>query len=397
MSLDLSKKIERVLKRGVSAIYPSEDFLREKLASNKKMKIYLGVDPTGKLHLGHIIPLIKLRHFQDLGHKIIFLLGGFTATIGDPTGKISSRKILTDKDVAKNSKLYKKQISKILRVGFGGVVFKNNADWWKKMNVKDFLPILSLETVDRLIERDMFQERKKRKQPIFLHEFLYPILQGYDSVAMDVDGEVGGNDQIFNMLSGRDLTKNILGKEKFVLSTKLLTDNSGKKMGKTEGNAINLEDSPEEMFGKAMRFEDEMILSCFELLTLVDEEKINEIKKSLEGGTNPKDLKLKLALEITSLWHGEAKAKKAEKNFIQTFSQKQTPEKIREVIFKEGEKLVEVFLREELVPSKSEFQRLVMGGAIKTVLGEKIFDPRKLAEEKEYKIGKRSFVKLKKG
>jgi len=388
------QKIEKVLRRGVSVIYPSEDFLKKELQSSKKLKIYLGIDPTGELHLGHVIPLIKLRHFQDLGHKIIVMFGGFTATIGDPTGKMSIRKVLTKDQVEKNTKLYKKQISKILKTGFGGVSFKNNYDWLGKIDLKKFLEILSVGTVDQLLERDMFQERKIKNQPIFLHEFLYPILQGYDSVALGVDGEIGGNDQIFNMLSGRNFVKIFNKKEKFVLATKLLADNTGKKMGKTEGNAVNLSDTPANMFGKIMSWSDELILPAFELLTDVSDEKITEIKEKMNNGENPKDFKMSLAEEITTFWHGKNKAIKSKNNFIEMFSNKQIPKDVLTIQIKEGDLLADVLVHNQIAPSKSEFQRLIQSGAIK-LNGQKILDPKILAKEGDYKIGKRTFVRLK--
>ncbi|MDP2812809.1 MAG: tyrosine--tRNA ligase, partial [bacterium] len=264
-----SQKIQELLSRGVENIYPNKEFLEKALKSGKRLSLYLGIDPTGPtLHIGHIIPMEKLRQFQELGHKIILLIGDFTGMVGDPTDKTATRKVLSREQVLKNAKDYKKQAATILDFkGTNKVELKYNSAWHKKTNFSEVMKLSSNFTVQQLLERDMFQERIKAEKPIHLHEFMYPVLQAYDSVAMDVDGEVGGNDQTFNMLSGRTLMKLMTGKEKFVITTKLLVDPSGKKMGKTEGNMLALNDSAKDMFGKVMSWTDGMIVEAYELCT----------------------------------------------------------------------------------------------------------------------------------
>src|SRR3989339_591169 len=263
------QKINELLTRGVENIYPKKDFLEAKLKSGKPITLYTGYDPTAPtLHIGHGITMMKLRQFQDLGHKVIMLIGDFTGMIGDPTDKGAARQKLTREQVLANCKNYQEQASSILNFeGANPVAVKYNSEWLGKMNFAGILELTSHFTVQRMMERDMFEKRQEENKPIYLHEFLYPVMQAYDSVAMEVDGEVGGNDQTFNMLAGRDLMKDLQGKEKFVLTMKLLVDSTGKKMGKSEGNMIALADKPEDMFGKVMSWTDEMILKGFELCT----------------------------------------------------------------------------------------------------------------------------------
>ena len=254
-----TKKIEELLSRGVEHVYPSREALEHVLMSSRKIRLYSGIDPTGKLHIGHLALLRKLRQFQDLGHEVIILIGDFTAAIGDPTDKTAARKSLTRQQVLANAQNYKEQISKILDFKKSNVKFLYNSEWINVLKPVDLLEIASNFTVARFLERDMFQKRAQEGRDILLHEFLYPLFQSYDSIAMDVDLEVGGNDQSFNMLRGRDLMKKMKNKEKFVMALKLLADPSGKKMGKSEGNFIALDDSPKEIFGKIMSWPDSLI------------------------------------------------------------------------------------------------------------------------------------------
>jgi len=398
MKIDTNpKKIEEFLTRGVENIYPSVDYLRKKLLSGEKQTMYLGIDPTGPtLHMGHAIPLKKLQEFQKLGHQVILLIGDFTGMIGDPTDKLATRKQLTKKEVLKNSRLYKKQASTFLRFGFGGTKLKYNSNWLSKMNFADVLNLASKMTVEQMLKRDMFEKRIVDKKPIFIHEFMYPLMQGYDSVAMNVDGEIGGNDQTFNMLTGRDLVKEINGKEKFVMTVKLLVDPSGKKMGKTEGNMVALNDSPTEMFGKVMSWTDGMILPGFELCTNVSMTEIEQIKQSLLAGNNPRDHKIRLAKEIIALYYSIFEANKAEADFVKTFKEGGLPEKIDEISIVSGELLSEVSVRAGLVKSKGEFRRLVLEGAVSDQETEiKINDPNwKVIKTGIFKIGKRRFLKI---
>lgn len=391
------KKIEEFLSRGIEHIYPNPDFLRKKLLSGERQTVYLGIDPTGPcLHMGHAIPLKKLKEFQDLGHQVILLIGDFTGMIGDPTDKLATRKQLTRQEVLKNSSLYKKQAATFLKFGFRGTKLKFNSKWLWKMNFADVLNLASKMTVEQMLKRDMFRKREEEGKPVFIHEFMYPLMQGYDSVAMGVDGEIGGNDQTFNMLTGRDLMKEINGKEKFVISTKLLVDTSGKKMGKTEGNMITLADSPAEMFGKVMSWTDGMILSGFELCTYVSTEEIEKIKQGILGGANPRDAKVRLAKEIVTIYHNKAEADKAEQDFVNTFKEGGLPENILETKGVAGVAISQIVMTAGVVSSKGEYRRLVEEGAVSnTVTGEKIIDPNLILKEPiTLKIGKKRFLKI---
>ncbi|MSU55495.1 MAG: tyrosine--tRNA ligase [Candidatus Taylorbacteria bacterium] len=399
--MEKEEKINELLTRGVEKVYPNQEFLQSKLNSGEKLTFFLGIDPTGPtLHLGHVIPLLKLRQFQNLGHNIILLIGDFTGMIGDPTDKGATRKRLTRAEVLENSKLYKKQASKIISFsGNNPAKLKYNSKWLGKLSFEDSFDILAHLTYAQAIKRDMFQKRIEEGKDLYLHELLYPMMQGYDSVAMDVDGEVGGNDQTFNMLMGRDLLKKMKSKEKFVISMKLLVDLEGKKMGKTEGNMVSLSESPEEMFGKIMSWSDGLILPAFELCTVVPMSEISEIKASLEGGENPKNAKEKLAETIVTFFHGSKKAIETQGAFQATFSQKKMPTEIPEFKATAGMFLVDCLIASKLISSKSEWRRLVGEGAISIVAeeggSEKISDPNlKIVENSVWKIGKHRFLKI---
>ena len=384
------KKVEEVLTRGVETIYPNRKALEKVLKSGKKIRAYNGIDPTGKLHMGHLSVLKKLRQFQDLGHEIIVLIGDFTATIGDPTDKNAARKTLSRKQVLANAKDYRKQISKILDLKKTNVRFLHNEKWTNKLKPKDMLELASNFTVARLLERDMFQRRIKAGKDIHVHEFIYPIFQAYDSVTMDVDLEIGGNDQTFNMLAGRTLMKKLKNKEKFVLTTKLLVDREGKKMGKTEGNMINLDEKPEEMYGKIMSWPDELINIAFELCTNVPMQKIKKI-------TNPRDAKVKLAKEITSLFYSKKVAEKTEKEFERVFKEKKLPSKIPIVKIKEKKlNILDLLFKIKLASSKSEAKRLILQKGVK-IDGKVQKDWKATIKIKKgmiIQVGRRRFAKL---
>jgi tyrosyl-tRNA synthetase len=393
-----SELTEVLLKKGVQEILPSSDFLSSGL-SKKRLKVYAGIDPTGPtLHIGHIIVLRKLRQFQELGHQIVLLIGDFTATIGDPTDKSAVRKVLTAKEVKKNLTLYKKQASRFINFsGSNKATIVYNSKWLKRMDLKDILDLSSLMTVDQMMKRDMFSVRQEVGKPIFIHEFLYPLMQGYDSVMLDVDVEIGGNDQMFNMMVGRDFQKKINNKEKVCITMKLLTDTTGKKMGKSEGNMVSLLDSNFEMFGKIMSWTDGMIVNGFELCTDFSLQEIENIKNDIEKNiSNPRDLKIRLAYEVVKIYHGEQKANEAKENFINTFSKKETPENIAEVFIPVGTPLSMVLLNEKLVKSTGEFKRLVSEKAI-TTFDEKIIDDfnYKVEYPMVVKVGKRRFLDIK--
>jgi len=361
-----TEKIEELLSRGVENIYPNRKFLEERLKSGEQLTLYTGYDPTAPtLHIGHGITMLKLRQFQDLGHKIIMLIGDFTGMIGDPTDKTSVRKKLTREEVLENSKEYQAQAAKILKFdGDNPVELKYNGEWHDKMSFSDVIELASHFTVQQMMERDMFQERLKQEKPIYVHEFMYPLMQGYDSVAMDVDGEVGGNDQTFNMLTGRTLMKEMKKKEKFVLTNKLLVDASGKKMGKTEGNMIALADSPEDVFGKVMSWTDEMIVLGFELCTSVPTSEIENIEKEMKGGANPRDFKLRLAFEVTKSFLGEDAAKIGQDHFAKVIQSKDKPDDIAEIKPSQND-IITVLVESKICQSKSDARRNIDGGGVR--------------------------------
>ncbi len=380
--------MDDILTRGIERNYPSAEALAKRLAAGP-MTIYHGIDPTAPtIHLGHVATLLKLKDFALLGHKIILMFGDFTATIGDPTDKLSARKVLTSEEVANNMRDYKSQVKMVFSTT--PVEFRSNSEWWDKMSVRDLLG-LATEFTDRdVTERDMFVERKKRGEPVYLNELLYPLFQGYDSVALEVDAEIGGNDQTFNMLAGRDLMAH-RGKEKFVITTKLLTDSAGKKMGKTEGNTASLVDPPNEMFGKIMSWSDDLLPTGFEILTRLPTKECQEI---LAG--HPKEAKIKLATEIVSLLHSDDLAQKAKDNFEKVFSGgSSVPEELEELKSEGGELLSVILVNNKIVSSKSEFTRLVDGGGVEIIGEGKVTDEKiTITKPVAVRIGKHRFVKI---
>jgi tyrosyl-tRNA synthetase len=352
------EKIKELLTRGVETVIVQKE-LEEKLNSGKKIRLYLGVDPTGpEIHLGHAVILWKLKTFQELGHEVILLIGDFTAKIGDPSDKKAIRQPLTDKEIKENMRGYKRQAEKIL--DFKKVRLKYNSKWLKKLNFEDVLNLASKFTVGQMLERDMYQSRIKNNKPIGIHEFMYPLMQGYDSVAMDVDLEVGGNDQTFNMLAGRTLQKAYNEKDKHVLAVKLLVGTDGRKMSKSYGNTIPLESTPEDMYGKIMSMRDEMMPDYFLLTTHLPENEIEEILKS-----SPRDAKARLAREVVALYHGESKAKEAEEEFEKVFKNKELPSNIEEFKLKDRNlDLVDTLVETKLASSKNEAKRLIEQGGV---------------------------------
>ncbi|MCI5051328.1 MAG: tyrosine--tRNA ligase [Candidatus Pacebacteria bacterium] len=382
--------IETVVNRGVERIFPNEDFLRARLSEGKQLTIYLGIDPTGPtLHMGHMIPLIKLRQLQNLGHKIILLIGDFTARIGDPDKK-EARKQLTHEEILENCKLYKDQASSVLNFdGDNPAELKFNNDWLGKMNFADVLELASQMTVQRMLDRDMFRRRVESGTPVYIHEFMYPLMQGYDSVAMNVDGEVGGNDQTFNMLVGRDLLKNQSeAKEKFVIPMKLLVDNNGEKMGKTTGNMLSFLDSADEKFKKIMTWSDGMLRNGFELLTDVD---LSTIDGRLDSDENPRDIKFDLAHAIVSRFHSEDEADTAKVSWINDVQKDNKPSDIPEI---ELESDIIETLAKGTEESKSQIRRSLSEGAVKRE-GNKLSIDDELVSGDTIQIGKKRWFKIK--
>ena len=388
-------KINELLTRGVDKIYPSRAKLEEILLSGKKLRLYQGFDPTGdKLHIGQMVGLRKHRQWQDLGHEVIFLIGDGTGEAGDPTGKKKTReKFFTSEELRVNAKDYLTQASKIVRFdGENPIKIMYNGDWLNKLTKTDILNIAEHFSVQQLIERDMFQERLKVGESINLREFLYPLLQAYDSVAMEVDLELGGSDQTFNMLAGRMLLRVMKNREKFVMTTPLLSDSKGVKIGKTEGNVIGLTDEPNDLFGKIMSLGDDAIIPMFILLTdiLAEEIKKFNIKKDAMM------LKKRVASNIVEQLYDKILAKLAEENFNNTFQKKEIPEAMEEIKCKTGELLSEVLVNNKILSSKGEWRRLIEGNAIHDLLKEKnIKDLNlKVSENLTLKIGKKRFIRV---
>jgi len=390
------KKIDKFLERGVAEIFPSKEKLKEKLMSGERLKIYQGFDPTGPyLHVGHAIGIRALKILQELGHEVIFLVGDFTSKVGDPD-KGSTRKILTDDEIEKNMTGWKEQAAQL--IDFGGenpVRFERNFKWLSKLQLEDVLKLMSNFTVPQILQRDLFKKRLKEESTFKLHEIIYPLMQGYDGVAMEVDIEIGGADQIFNMLVGRDLSKIYLNKEKFVRANKMMDAPDGITMSKTKGNGINLGDNAEQMFGKAMSYPDSAILSGLELLTEVSMEEIKRIEEEMKSGSNPMQFKKLMAYEIVKSIKNEKEATKAQENWENTFSKKEIPEDVLEIKVKENLLLVDVLLENKIVSSKSDFRRLVGEGAITNLdTEEKIKDNNINSQPATYRIGKKRFIKI---
>ncbi len=380
--------IDEVLTRGVQQILPDKKGLFD-LMSKRKIKLYQGFDPSmPSLHLGNFVGLMKLRQFQKLGHEVIFLVGDFTGMIGDPTDKLATRKKLTREQVLENAKAWKKQASMVLDFdGENPAKILFNSEWSDKISFKDLIEITSNFTVQQMIERDMFQERLKTKTPIYLHEFLYPVAQAQDSVEMDVDLEIGGNDQLFNMMAGRTLMKSVKNKEKYVLTTKLLVDKEGKKVGKTTGNAIFLDSNSNDFYAGIMSFPDEVISLGFELLTEIPLDAINKQIKE-----NPMVEKKRLAIEVVSLLWGEEKAKKAQENFEHTFQERRP---VFDIKISSGSSIISTITPFTSLGSISEAKRLIKQKAV-DVNGKIVEDPSyQVKSGDEIKVGSRTFLKAK--
>ncbi len=376
------------------------DDLKELLSSNKRLKVKWGADPSAPdLHLGHTVVLRKLKIFQDLGHEIIFLIGDFTAMIGDPTGKSKTRKELSEQQVMKNAETYQDQVFKVLDREKTTVVY--NSTWLSKLTAKDIVKLTAQYNVARMLERDDFNKRFSNNVSISIHEFLYPLFQGYDSVALEADIEMGGTDQKFNLLVGRHLQKEYGQKPQIVLTMPILEGLDGvQKMSKSLGNHVGLTDSPNEMFGKLMSIPDELIIKYFELLTDVSDSLIEKMKKQMkDGSVNPRDLKVNLGKTIIEMYHSKEDALKAEEYFITAFRDKDIPDDIPEMKASEisGElTLMNIMKLADMAPSNKEIKRLFEQGAV-SLDGEKVSDPFYVLEsgkEVVIKAGKRKFLKI---
>jgi len=385
-----------VLTRRVNQILPNKEGLKN-LMQKKKIRLYLGIDPTGtRLHLGHSIALRKLQEFADLGHEAILLVGTGTVLAGDPSGRDKARPKITIKEIKENIKTWKKQAGKIL--DFSKVKIKFNGDWLLKLDLAGIINIASNISAIQLFKRDMFQRRIKAGDTVWAHETLYPLLQGYDSVALDTDLEIGGTDQVFNMLIGRELQEKMNHHEKFVLTVPMILGTDEKQMSKSSGNCIWLLDSPTDMFGKIMSMPDSLIITYFELLTNVPLAKIKQYENQLKAKkVNPMLLKEDLALEIVKLYHSVDKAKAASREFSRVFQEKDLPQEISKVLIKEKSlNILDLLIKTKLLLSKSEAKRLVIQGGIK-IDGQPEKDWRKIIQIKKgqiLQIGKRKFVQI---
>ena len=390
------QKISAILNRGTVEVLVKKD-LEKKLLSGKKLRIKLGIDPSGKdLHIGHMVVIRKLKEFQDLGHHILLLFGNFTGQIGDPTGKNQARQIKTQEELELNAKHYLAQVKTILDINKIEVVW--NADWLRKLNFSDVVQLASNFTVAQMLERDMFQDRIKVNAPISVHEFMYPLMQGYDSVALKADVELGGTDQTFNLLAGRTLQKAYGQIPQDVITVPILEGTDGKlKMGKTTNNYIGVSEEPSQMYGKIMSIPDNLILKYFELATNESKEEIEKMKKAIEEGENPRNLKMRLARAIITIYHNRNATIAAENQFIEVFSNKGLPEDIPvKRVAKGGNSIVELLSKTGLTSSKNEARRLIEGGGVK-IDGVKVTPDREeiiINKEILIQVGKRKFLKI---
>ena len=391
-------KIDEVLTRGVEEVIVKEN-LRKRLESGKKLRIKLGIDPTGSvLHLGHTVVLRKLKDFQDLGHQVIFLIGDFTARIGDPTGRSAARKPMTDKEIKDNMKSYDRQAGLILDMK--KVEIRYNSEWLAKLDFQELVMLASKVTYAQVSQRADFKDRIKNDQDLSLQEFLYPMMQGYDSVALKADVEIGGTDQKFNLLMGRQLQKRYNQGPQDIVTCPLLEGLSGgDKMSKSLNNYIALTEKPEEMYGKIMSLTDNLIVRYFELCTDLPAAEISGIKQDLAGGkVNPRDYKMKLAYEAVKIYHGEKEAAKAQEYFVKTVQKKETPEKISNFQFPiSNANIAELLVGVKLAASKGEARRLIEQGGVK-IDGNVIKDINKIVEITANGVllqkGKRGFARV---
>ena len=383
-----------IIQRGTDEILPLEE-LKKKLEKNKPLRVKLGMDPTAPdLHLGHTVVINKMRQLQDLGHEIIFLIGDFTGMIGDPTGKNATRKPLTKADVLENAKSYEDQVFKILDKDKTKIAF--NSEWMSKMSSAEMISLASRQTVARMLERDDFSKRYKGGQAISIHEFLYPLVQGYDSVALRADIELGGSDQKFNLLVGRELQKQANMEPQVILTMPILEGLDGvQKMSKSLGNYIGIDEDPDSMFGKIMSISDDLMWRYLELLSFKSLETIESWKKEVRDGENPRNIKFRLAGEVISRFHSEAQAKKAQQNFIDRFAKNQIPDEMDEFTFSKGIKVANLLKDTNLVSSTSEAFRMIKQGAVK-IDGEKLTDKDIAPDEGTlvFQVGKRKFARV---
>lgn len=389
--------IDELLTRGVANIIPGKDELKKLLESGKKLNVYLGIDPTStKIHLGHTVPLRTLNRLANLGHNVTFLIGDFTALIGDTSDKNSERPVLTSEQIEENFKTYKKQAEKVL--DFSKVNLKYNSEWLKTLSFEEIVKLCQHFSGNDFVSREMIKKRLTDGKRIGLHEFLYPIMQGYDSYFMNTDIQVGGTDQTFNMQAGRTLQKNLRQKESFVLATTLLVGSDGKKMSKTQGNVIWIDDNPNDMFRKIMAIADNLIIDYFILATNIPLSEIEELKKELDSNTNPLIVKKRLAYEIVRELHGTETADTAQSEFTKTVQRSEVPNNLELYTYDlPSMSLIDILTHSPKRYSRSEAKRLIEQGGIS--IDEKrinsVDETIDLKEERLLKIGKNVFLKIK--
>lgn len=392
-----SPDLDEVLTRGVVEVLPDRESLA-KLMRERKIRVYLGIDPTGSLlTLGHSVVLRKLQQLADLGHEVILLIGNGTVRIGDPTGKDETRPVLTDETIRENFKNWKEQANKIL--DFSKIEIRYNGDWLDKLTYQDIVKLMAKTTIQQLLERDMFQERMAAGRPIHAHELIYPLLQGYDSVVMDVDLEIGGTDQTFNMMMGRQLQKIYNNREKWVLTTPLVAGSDGRKMSKSLGNYIALTEEPNDMYGRLMSITDSQIIEYFVLMTDVPLQEIKQMEEEIAAGTNPMAFKKQLAYTITAMYHTQKAAQAAQEHFETTVQGSGLPAEMPEVTVS-AKSLSVLQLLTELLPheSKSQLKRLIEQGGVELLpAGQKPTDPFTMVEISDgmvVRAGKRQYFKV---
>lgn len=396
------QQINEVLTKGVKEIFPDKEVLKTLMLSGKRLKLYTGIDPTADfIHMGHMIWMKKLSQFQKLGHEVIFLIGGFTAMIGDPDKK-NSRMVLTKEQVEANFQNYRNDASKLIDFDWepNPVQILNNYDWLSKQTLESWLDVMSNVTMQHILSHDMFRQRIETEAPIRLHEIMYPLMQGYDGVHMEVDLEVGGSDQTFNMLTGRILSRNMMGKEKYVMTLKLLTDNSGNKMGKTTNNSISFKDTPADVYGKIMSISDEVLPLAYELLSDISLKELTKLPAQI--AKDPMGAKKELALEITQLVHSQDAARQAQQLFEKTVQNDLPPEDIKQIKLSEIKKflpitLVDLLVRIGMVESKGQAKRMIIQGAVEINLSKATIPEMSLDNIEPntvIRVGKRNWIKL---
>jgi tyrosyl-tRNA synthetase len=388
------KKIDDILIRGVHDVF-TRDELKKKLMSGRQLHIKLGTDVTGSLlHLGHSVIHRKLRDFQELGHKVTLIIGDFTTLVGDHSDKVDMRGETNAKEIKKNEKGWSEQFFKT--VYKKGTQIRHNSEWLKKCDFNDIIFFAKQFTVSQMLDRETFMLRYENGKPIGLDEFMYPLMQGYDSVCLKADVELGGTEQTFNLLAGRRLMEAHKQEPQSAMVMRLLTGSDGRPMGKSLKNFIAISDNANDMYGKILSIVDEIIFEYFELVTRIPMEEIEKMKQAVLAGENPMKFKKILAKEIVSFYHGDKKAKEAEENFIKTFQKKEIPDEMEEVKSKTGELLSDVLVRGKVLSSKGEWRRLVEGNAVHNLLsGENITEVnKKITKELTLKIGKKRFVKI---